>query len=470
MPRLILELGPGARTADVRTAALSRPGVTDASEARQANGVIVSVDEVTPQVKDDLANQPGVKNVWEDLQGLPLIANPEEIQDFLNRARELRGEDGVPVSVVTEPTPGDARTDGGGISVLPASGDPPSPEATDNPIQSATDVVDITNADKFHERGIKGQDIVSVILDTGSCGEAIKDERQMDGVDLTDEGDPWTLLADHGGMATGIMAGDETTPGVDVGFLPESDVFPIKSTLAATELIQAQDAIAELARGTDRMVVVNNSWGFPECSGICRHPITTAVKSTAQIPNVIQVFAAGNEAGACGPECGGSTVGISGPNSLNEVVTVAATGKDGDPPQLHDYSSRGGPGSVSCGSAKPDISAPTFGVVPHGCGEKNVQNGGGTSAAAPAVAGGAGLVAMDTGGVTTQGLRDALKISGTAEKFDGCVGGGNILIGEASEKTPIPRSGVSVSGGTGWVLAAGVVGGLAGAVLRNRLR
>lgn len=478
MPRLILTLGSGAQTADVQASALSHPQVADAIQAEQAGAVIVNVPEISTATRQELANMPGVTGVHDDIQGIPLIAEGEEVEDFLNRVRESRGDD-APLTFETKPTrPGEPIPDGGAVVLpVPAEEQTPNPAET-GPLQSASDALENIGVRALQEDGIRGQDIISVIVDTGSCQSAIREDRRLEGTDLTGEEEPWSLFADHGGMSTGIMAGDSQTPGIDVGVLPESDVYPIKTSLAGTELIQAQDVITQLAEDSDKLVVVNNSWGFPECSGICSHPVTTAIANSANHSNVIQVFAAGNEASGttgCGQECNGSTPGISGPNSLSNVITVAAAGRNGFPEAMQNYSSRGGEGEISCGSQKPDVTAPIFGLCPYGCEDRNMGNGGGTSATSPQVAGVVGLLAMVQDNPTTDSIRQALQDSAAdvnPGNFDGCSGAGLVQAASAAEIEPTaggdgPAT-AGIGGDTVSVAAVSISAGIVGAALRQR--
>lgn len=464
MPRLILELSRTATAASVQSTVSALPFVQDATAATQANAVIVSVPDVTGDVRQQLANQSGVVAVHEDLQALPQVAD-REVEDFLQRVRDLRGEQEVPPLFETEPL----RTDGG-VALPPLTAQPEAPAEPQGAIAGIDDSLREIGVGAAHEAGLTGESVIAVTVDTGACGDSIRDDRQLDGLDLSGEGDAWTHLGPHGAYTTGIMAGDETTPGIDVGVLPGADVYPIKSTLASSELLQAQDAIVNLADRTGKPVIVNNSWGFQECEGICGHPVTTAIRSASQHPNVYQVFAAGNQGGetGCGTACDGSTVGISGPNSLDAVITVAASGLNGVPTDLMPYSSRGSQGSVSCGSRKPEIAAPIFGQVPWGCGEKFIANGGGTSGACPQVAGAVGLM-VDANQPSFNAARRG--IEQTADQFmgagfNGCSGGGNIRADRAIEEAPAIQAGVGSFGRVGTALIAG---GLAGAVLRRWL-
>lgn len=368
-------------------------------------------------------------------------------------------------------------TDGGAVALpLPAEEAQPVPQA-DGPLRNVDDSLDFIGVRELHDQGVRGQNIVSVVLDTGACSDAIRPDRQLQGADLTpDTDDPWSLLVDHGGMATGIMAGDDSTPGIAEGALPESLVYPIKSTLAASELIQAQDLIVRLAeQNPDKFVIVNNSWGFPECTGLCEHPITQAIANAANHPRVIQVFAAGNNASGatgCGFQCDGSTPGVNGPNSLSNVITVGASGRNGHPTRLQEYSARGSPTTVACGNRKPDVTAPCFGQMPYGCSGRDMGNGGGTSASCPMVAGGIGLLADQQASLSVDGARRGLTRTAQQfqdDSFNGCTGAGNVQLTEAVGATG-GVGGMQFDRATMGVVGAGVAGGLLAALLRDRLR
>lgn len=470
MPRIILDLGPGVQANSVAPQALQVQGVSDARPTRAANTVIVTVDELTTERRQELANLPGVDRVFDDIQAVPQVAD-REAEDFLKRVRELKGEEETPPLLETEPTVGELRPDGGVITVPPQTAAPePGPQT--GPIRGADDSISFIGARALHEAGNTGEGAICVVVDTGVDGDNFAEDRQLEGADLTGQDDPWTLFSAHGGMTAGIMAGGPETPGIEVGVAPGADVFPIKSTLAASELLEAQDIIIDLAEENDKPVVVNNSWGFSQCAGICDHPVTRAIRNAADHPLVTQVFAAGNQGGegvsACGAACDGSTVGISGPNSLDNVIAVAASGLDGEPNQLQPYSSRGGPGEVSCGSEKPDVSAPIFGNIPWGAGSRNIGNGGGTSGACPQVAGAIALIVSESGPVSLSVSQRSLRASAKQFRgsgFDGCSGFGNIQADDALGET-----GPATAGGFGPIIGAGAAAGFLGALGRRFLQ
>lgn len=424
MPRFLVELDSGVSTADAQPLLASVQGVQDVTQSRAFNGFIVSSDA---SAKREIANQPGVAAVYDDIQAVPQVADPDAQEDFLRRVREVKGED-TPPTTETEPLTGDddiVKTDGGARVGLPLTRAPAVPQDAEPEFRGLLGSLRQTNVLGQHNQGFKGDGAIVVVVDTGVCGDQIADERQMEGADLTDENDPWTDYMGHGSLAACIAAGGPETVGENVGFAPEAKVFPIKSTLSASELIQAQDIILDLVEEHGGPVVVNNSWGFPQCTGLCDHPVTKAMDSTAQEPGVFQVLAAGNQGEKCGQAC--DETGISGPNSLDSVMTVAATGQNGDPTALMDYSSRGGK-EASCGTEKPEVAAPIFGELPWECGVRSMANSGGTSAAAPQVTGLAAIIAAETGKprdvVFTSITSTADQVNGSG--WDGCTGYGNI--------------------------------------------
>lgn len=485
MARFIATLQSGMQAQTATPQFLDVAGVTDAQPAQSINAVIVSAD---PGARRRIAALDFVEDVFEDIQAVPQVAGQEERESFFREIKEIRGQENVPPQIEIAPlrrgdttdddatTDDEVRTDGGGgaVTIPQLDADEQFPETLAGPIENATASVRFGGAAALHEQGDRGSGVTVVGVDTGVCGEQIADGRKREGVDLTKQDDPWTDYNGHGSMSMGIFAGGEETTGIGSGFAPEADVLPIKTTLAASEIIQAQDIIIELAE-QGATVVVNNSWGFTSCEGICDHPVTRAVDTAAKTPGVTQVFAAGNNAGKCGGACDGSNVGINGPNSLTSVITVAASGQDGDPRRLQSYSSRGGP-EPNCGERKPDVAAPVFGRMPWDCGARDLGNGGGTSAAAPQVAGAVALVLAANG---ARGPRDAVAdaLEGTAVQWrgagwNGCSGHGNVMVDEAAAAFEAAGDGVAerVDRQTAGVAAAGLSAGVLGAALREFVR
>lgn len=464
MPRFLVQLQPGVQSATAQATISSVRGVTEATPARTFNGLLVTADAGS---KQEVADQPGVQRVYDDIQAVPQVADNDQVQDFLNRVRDIRGEEAPPL-VETEPTDPNVQTDGGSVALPELANVEQFPQDANPQFGGVPDTLSLAGADTLHERGVTGNGVIMVVLDTGVARTQVEESRRMDGADLTDDGDdPWNPYHGHGTMSAGIAAGGQQTDGASPGFAPSTDVFPIKSSLSASEIIQAQDIIVQLQEDTGRPVVVNNSWGFTQCEGLCDHPVTKSIDSASNPPGVYQVHAAGNQGDKCGQGC--DETGIAGPQSLNSGIAVAATGKDGYPESIMTYSSRGGR-NASCGNAKPDVSAPIFGRVPWGDSSRNIGNGGGTSAAAPQVA---GTVALLLSGTDQPPAQSSVfdNIRSTAQNFrggdwDGCVGHGNLNAAEAAEiglRSPIS------AGGFNREAAALIAGGIVTAALGSRL-
>lgn len=470
MARLIARLASGITTQAATQRIQGMANVTDAVPARSVNAVTVVVpDDRASEMRQQLAQLEFVSDVFDDIQAVPQVADQEALDDFFRKVRENRATEEPPSTIETAPArerdaDGGARTDGGAASggvTVPREADfPDAPAEPAGAISTIDDSLSFADVSQLHGKGIEGRSVIAVNLDTGACGDQFADARQLAGADLTSGSDPYTDFADHGSYTMGVMAGGPQTEGIDRGWVPEADIFPIKSNLSGSEIIQAQDIIMDLADETGRPVIVNNSIGFQECTGICDHPVTDAVRTAASHPNVIQVWAAGNQAQDCGQDC--SDTGINGPNSLDEVLTVGATGENGDPQSLHGYSNRGGE-TASCGQNKPDVTAPIFGTVPWGCGSTDIGNGGGTSGACPQVA---GTVALMVDAIAEMRSVDAAAeaIEQTARQFqgsgwNGCTGHGNVDSAAAADAfgEVVPRSEVGSLG----VVAAGALSGFA---------
>lgn len=474
MARFIVRLQSGTdlstQAATQQIQALS--GVTDAVAARTTNSVTVVVpDDQASAMREQLAGLDVVDAVFDDIQGVPQIQSEELRQEFFRTVREARATEELPSTLETEPrrrdgtgTDSDPDVDSlqtdGGTTIPDLSPGERAAEGAVGPIEDADAAVAFANAPALHDQGITGQSVIAVNLDTGVCEFQFASSRRLAGADLTGNDDPWADPPGHGSYTMGLFAGGAETGGIERGFAPGADVFPIRSTLAGSEIIQAQDIIVDLAESTGRPIIVNNSIGFEQCTGLCDHPVTDAVRTAASHPRVIQVWAAGNQAGDCGQGC--TETGISGPNSIDEVITVGATGNDGDPADLHGYSSRGG-ADASCGSNKPDVTAPIFGWVPWACDRINVENGGGTSGACPQVAGTVALMVDAIGAMRSVDAAEkaieqtARQVQGSG--WNGCTGHGNVDAAAAADAfgEVVPRS---AQGSLG-VVAAGALSGLA---------
>jgi len=432
MVRYLVTLAPVATVQAVESALTEVEGASVQRFSRSLGGFVVEAPEGS---ESRLAAVAGVST-----------AKPEEEVKLLNQVSGV----GAPVP---ETVTGEKKT--------PA-------ETEAGPLTGATDTVTHIRAPKAHrEVGVTGEGIIAANLDTGACGQSFAADRRREGYSaVEDESDPWTDGNGHGSFTLGIMAGGPETPGLETGVAPGADLYPVKVLNSegggtTADIVEGFDAIFALAdKNPYTPIIINNSWGFGDiCEGRCGSAVTAAVNNLTDLPNVFVVFAAGNSGLRCGSVCDGSSVGIAGPNSVNNVLTVAATGADGFPDRLHDYSSRGGP-TASCGDRKPDVAAPIFGTVPWRCGESNIGNYGGTSGACPHVAGTVGLVVAAAKGIPpdTEGFT-AVRASGG--EWNACRGHGNIdAVAAIKNLEEVKAAGINVMTIGGAVMASVAISGL----------
>jgi len=433
--RKLIVVYQGVSQSAVLNSILSVSGVNDALTVDVIDAAIVdTAPGQEQQVKSQLQSLSGVATVYEEIQAVPLIADESELQSTLDAFAETRGYE--------IPLPEDINDPG-------KTNTSPDPNAE---IGSIDDSLAEIGVPEITESGGTGNGVIIANVDTGIERSQFRSDRLLEGFDASGENDPYRPAAGHGSYTMGIAAGDEQTEGITRGPAYEADIFPIKVTFGSGEILAAAQQCQTLAQETDGTVVVNHSWGYTNCTGVCNRPETAAFVSAMQEPNAYHIWSAGNGAISCGQECSGqSSNGINGPNSTDEAITVAATGREGNSEALHSYSSRG-PGS--CGSEKPDISAPIYGTVPYGPGSRNIGNNGGTSGAAPQVAGVVAATLSASGTPELETVQQRLNETATQnqefeEPRNNCTGHGNVAAASFFEQfggvggIPIPEDAVA---------------------------
>lgn len=410
--RKLIVVYQGVSQSAVLNNILSVSGVNDAITVTVIDAAIVdTAPGQEQQVKSQLNSLSAVTQVYEEIQAVPLIADKSELQSTLNALAVERGYE--------IPLPGD-------FPEFNAGNESPT---DDESLESIDDSLDEIGVPDIHESGANGSGVVVANVDTGVYRSQFRSDRLLDGFDASNGDDPYEPTGGHGTYTMGIAAGDEETAGITRGPAYEASIFPIKVSFGSGGLIAAAEALQSLAQETDGPVVVNHSWGYNNCTGVCSRPETEAFVNAMQEPNAYHIWAAGNDARKCGGDCDNdSSNGINGPNSTDAAITVAATGRNGDLETLHYYSSRG-PGS--CGSEKPELSAPIYGVVPYGSGQKNIGNDGGTSGATPQVTGVVAATLSATGSSDSVEIKQPLNETATQigdfeSPRNNCTGHGNI--------------------------------------------
>lgn len=410
--RKLIVVYQGVSQSAVLNNILSVSGVNDALTVDVIDAAIVdTAPGQEQQVKSQLQSLSGVATVYEEIQAVPLIADESELQSTLSGLADERGYE--------IPLPDDTPD-------FDTKAESPDPNAE---LSSINDSLAEIGVPDMHDSGATGSGVIVANVDTGVYRSQFRSDRLLDGLDASGGDDPYNPVGGHGTYTMGIAAGDEQTAGINRGPAYEADIFPIKVSFGSGGLIAAADALQTLAQETSGPVVVNHSWGYTNCTGVCDRPETEAFVNAMQEPNAYHIWSAGNGARKCGGRCSGENQnGINGPNSTDEAITVAATGRGGDPDAPQGYSSRG-PGS--CGSEKPDLSAPIYGVVPYGDDSKNIGNRGGTSGAAPQVTGVVAATLSASGTVELPTVQQRLNQTATENPlYNGerniCTGHGNV--------------------------------------------
>ena len=275
-----------------------------------------------------------------------------------------------------------------------------------------------------------GEGAVVAIFDTSFSEKFVKSNRVIDtfyGDDVDsaysdpDEG--------HGTMTAYSAAGNakDTTDGqgnqkVDYsGIAKDADLLLARLTDSNGSFVYTEEAwdwLAEWVKALDKPVISNHSYGVPLCSGrgqgFCDSVAANISEALSRRDDHQAVYAAGNEAQYCGHRLSGVTNAITGVNSKNSSIAVAAFRFDGSGAQT--YSSHGfGTCADKLDNPKPDVGSLIPSIVPYGDDEKDLStstgSGAGTSEAAPLVAGVAALVASQTGNARQSVIEGALESS-----------------------------------------------------------
>lgn len=253
----------------------------------------------------------------------------------------------------------------------------------------------------------RGENAIACIFDTGFAKDLISDGRTKATFHGGGTDNVYKASEGHGTMTAGAMAAstDEDVP-FD-GVMPDAEVILVRITddkgqIRSDIISQAWDWLADL--DTSKPIIANHSYGTPLCSGrprtkFCDTAINRVIQRVASDKMITPVYAAGNEAMRCGHRPSGITNAITGTNSLEDVITVGALLTNGREAQR--YSSHGRGDCAPIADPKPNVSMRLPMITYYGAegGYKlkdmstgPLGSGGGTSHAAPTVAGMIGLL------------------------------------------------------------------------------
>ncbi|MDQ1490713.1 MAG: serine protease AprX, partial [Actinomycetota bacterium] len=235
-------------------------------------------------------------------------------------------------------------------------------QADASPVHEASAVFpNVVGADRLWKGGWQGAGVGVALIDTGISKVGDLAGRVRDGVDLTDEGNPYLDSFGHGTFVAGILAGDgAASDGANRGVAPKADLVPVKiaGRSGATDVSHVLAAIQWVVSFRDKygIRVVNLSLGTDSTQPYLRSPLNYAVER-AWDAGIVVVVSASNSGPA--PK----TVAKPGDDPL--VVTVGAVDDQASVTRDDDVMagfSGVGP-TAADGLVKPDLVAPGRSVL-----------------------------------------------------------------------------------------------------------
>ena len=289
-----------------------------------------------------------------------------------------------------------------------------------SPVHNASAVFpEVVGADALWAKGWTGAGVAVALVDTGIDKVGDLAGRVKGGIDLTDEGDPYTDSFGHGTFLAGILAGDgNASHGANRGVAPGADLVPVKIAGAsgATDVSHVLAAIQWVVSFHDKygIRVMNLSLGTDSTQPYLRSPLNYAVER-AWDAGLVVVASASNS----GPKPG--TVAKPGDDPL--VITVGAVDDNATVTRQDDIMagfSGVGP-TAADGLLKPDLVAPGRSVLglrapgsavdaanPGSRAGNDYFKGSGTSFSAAIVSGAAALLLDKEPGLTPDQIKNRL--------------------------------------------------------------
>jgi serine protease AprX len=261
--------------------------------------------------------------------------------------------------------------------------------------------------------------VAVALVDTGIAKVGDLSGRVRNGVDLTDEGDPYLDSFGHGTFVAGILAGDgHASDGANTGVAPGADLIPVKiaGRSGASDVSHILAAIQWVVSFRDKygIRVLNLSLGTDSTQPYLRSPLNYAVER-AWDAGIVVVASASNS----GPAAG--TVAKPGDDPL--VITVGAVDDQASVTRDDDVMagfSGVGP-TAADGLDKPDLVAPGRSVLglrapgsavddanPNSRVGSDYFKGSGTSFSAAVVSGAAALLLSKEPGLTPDQVKHRL--------------------------------------------------------------
>lgn len=209
----------------------------------------------------------------------------------------------------------------------------------------------------------RGENAVVAIFDTGYAEDLIDSSRMVGTYHDESVDSVYASAEGHGTMCAGAAAANSEEGVPFDGAAPEAGVILVRITddqgqIRSDIISEAWDWLINFQ--TDKPIISNHSYGTPLCSGRPRTAFCDTVENDVlKVANaderITSLYAAGNEAMRCGHRLFGFTNGITGTNSLGEVITVGALLTNGREAQR--YSSHGRGDCAPIADPKPNVSA-----------------------------------------------------------------------------------------------------------------
>lgn len=253
----------------------------------------------------------------------------------------------------------------------------------------------------------RGDHATIAIFDTGFAEDLIDSSRVLDTFHGEMVDTAFASSEGHGSMTAGAALANKDEGVPFNGAAPEAQAILVRITDDAGQI--RQDIIARawdwiLNLDLDTPLYTNHSYGSPLCTGrprqkFCDSTINDVVSIATSTADIEAVYASGNESGMCGRRLSGITNGITGTNSIADVITVGALLTNGQEAQR--YSSHGRGDCAPIADPKPNVSCAipkyTYYGTEDGWEIKDMStglfgSGGGTSHAAPYTTGILGLI------------------------------------------------------------------------------
>jgi subtilisin family serine protease len=276
------------------------------------------------------------------------------------------------------------------------------PQELDNSNSTQQDIMDLFGMESVWSVN-DGSNSIVAIFDTGYSRDLIDQSRIVGTFSGDGVGGVYAPAEGHGTMTSGAAVANSDNDVPFDGVAKGSDVILVRITdengqIRSDIISKAWDWLTSFNSG-DRPIIANHSYGTPICSSrprskMCESATADLVRLANSDSDITSVYAAGNEARWCGHRLSGITNGITGLNSISEVITVGALRADMIDAQL--YSSHGRGDCAPISNPKPDVSAAIPSNLYYGAEDgwkiKDMSSNfggssGGTSTAAPYVAG-----------------------------------------------------------------------------------